>query len=186
MATVGVFGLFRVNEICSVKSKQGLKTIRIRDVVFLKGHAQITIFNTKTKDKVIKVLADIKGQRCNPCGLLWSFIMSKTRLTGDDDPLFTDQNGKAVTRAMLIKFLRTKLAIIFPDIDVKEWNGASLRKGGATSAVKAGVHSEVIEKLGHWTSDGYKRYIHCSVNDIMRAQVACASLTTKPDDVYLH
>lgn len=185
MITVGVFGLFRINELCSVGTKKNAKFIRNQDVTFPPGYAQIIIFQTKTKEQVTKVVSDIKGQSCNPCGLLWSYIMSKTNSKGKTEPLFACSKGIAITRPMLLKFLRSVLSRVFPNINPKEWNGASLRKGGATSAVKAGVHSDIIERLGHWNSDVYKRYVHCSVDDIVRAQAECAKLSTKPDETYL-
>lgn len=184
MATVGVFGMFRINELCAVGKIKAQKFIRNKDVSFGKGHAIIQIFNTKTKGAVTKVLADVKGHQCNPCGLLWSFVMAKTSFKGDEEALFVTQKGKAVTRSMFVSFLRKKLAKVFPSINPQEWNGVSLRKGGATSAMKAGVHGDIIGKLGHWESDTYKRYIHCSIQDITQAQASYAALTSDPIDVY--
>lgn len=184
MTTVGVFGFLRINELCAVGKIGSQKFIRVKDVSFRNGHAVVSIYNTKTKDIVEKVLANLTGYRCNPCGLLWSFINARGPCK-PDGPLFINQKGKPVTRVMFLDFLRKVLVKVYPSVNPKEWNGASLRKGGATSAVKAGVHSEVIERLGHWDSDAYKRYIHCSVHDITKAQAECARLTGGTLDTYL-
>ena len=50
--------------------------------------------------------------------------------------------------------------------------------------MKAGVQGEIIEKLGHWESDTYKRYIHCSVQDITKAQLSYAALTDESAGTY--
>lgn len=184
MTTVGVFGMFRINELCAVGRIKDQKFIRNKDVSFDQGHATIQIFNTKTKGAVTKILADVKGKTCNPCGLLWSFMMAKKSSKGPEEAVFVDQKGRRVTRSMFVAFLRKKLSIVFPSVNPQEWNGASLRKGGATSAMKAGVQGEIIEKLGHWESDTYKRYIHCSVQDITKAQLSYAALTDESAGTY--
>ena len=176
MVAVGVFGMFRINELCAVGRVKALKFIRNKDLTFHRGHASIKLYNTKTKQVVTKVLADIKGQPCNPCGLLWSLVMSKISARAPDGPLFINKKGKAVTRSMFIQFIRQKLGKIFPAINPQEWNGASLRKGGATSALKAGIPGELIAQLGHWDSDVYKRYMHCSIQDFTQAQASYAAL----------
>lgn len=183
MVTVGVFGMFRINELCAVGRIASLKFIRNKDVSFHQGHAIIKLYNTKTKKEVTKVLADVQGQVCNPCGLLWSFIMAKGR-KAPDGPLFISKKGRAVTRPMFVQFIRERLGKLFPSINPQEWNGASLRKGGATSALKAGVPGELIAQLGHWDSDVYKRYLHCSVSDFTKAQASYAALAGKPDERY--
>lgn len=185
MVTTGVFGLFRINELCAVKIAGKLKCIKNEDVIFQKDHAQIKLRSTKTKDHVVKVLADIKDTKANPCGLLWSYSLTRTSSAKPDGPFFIDQYGKGVTRIMLIKFIRSILGKVFPNINPKEWNGASLRKGGATSAVRAGVQTDIIEKLGHWDSNAYKKYVHCSIDDLTKAQVQCAVAQSNPDDIYL-
>ena len=63
------------------------------------------------------------------------------------------------------------MKIIFPDIPSSEWSGISLRKGGATTAMRAGVPGETIEALGHWTTDVYKRYISHNSSDFRSAQL---------------
>lgn len=185
MVTVGVFGMFRINELCAVGRVNALKFIRHKDLTFHRGHATIKLYNTKTKQVVTKVLADVQGQVCNPCGLLWSLVMSKTSARAPNDPLFINKKGKAITRSMFIQFIRRKLGKLFPSINPQEWNGVSLRKGGATSALKAGIPGELIAQLGHWDSDVYKRYTHCSIQDFTQAQVSYAALAGEPIDTFL-
>ena len=65
---------------------------------------------------------------------------------------------------------------ICPDINPRAWNGISLRKGGATSAMRVGVPGEVIQKLGHWKSNAYERYISTNTHDIIKAQRKLSTL----------
>jgi hypothetical protein len=66
----------------------------------------------------------------------------KPKEARDSDVFFMTAEKKPVTRTMFVDFIQTKLKVIFPNIDIKEWNGISLRKGGATSAMRAGIKSE--------------------------------------------
>lgn len=166
---VGMFGLFRVGEICYSKNKTSSKFIRNKDVIFKADHAEIKIFNTKTAPVVTKYIANIKG-KWNPYALLRAFRNSKVSHRAECDPLFTLKSGKPIDRTTLVGYLRDKLGAIFPHIPKEEWNGISLRKGGATSAVRAGVSGEIIEKMGHWKSEVYKVYVDCAPFDIITAQ----------------
>ena len=69
----------------------------------------------------------------------------KLKCMKPNDPFFALDSGNPVSKHMLIKFLQDKMAVLFPSIDVKEWTGISLRKGGATSALRAGVAGDVID-----------------------------------------
>ena len=79
---------------------------------------------------------------------------------------------------MLVKFLQDALRPIYPHVPCNEWSGISLRKGGATSALKGGVVGETIEHLGHWKSTVYKKYISHDVSDIKAAQRKMAAVIT--------
>jgi hypothetical protein len=84
-----------------------------------------------------------------------------------DEPFFALGSGKAVSKFMLVRFLQVHMR---RQVSQGEWTGISLRKGGATSALRAGVSREVIQKLGNWVSDIYKGYIDHSVVDVYGAQ----------------
>jgi len=59
---------------------------------------------------------------------------------------------------------------IFPQIPEAEWNGISLRKGGATSAIRAGVADVTVQKMGSWKSDIYRTYVDHTATDVTNAQ----------------
>lgn len=123
------------------------------------------------------LLQGLKGTRLTHGGFCTLSSVPVFGSLSKDGPFFISSDGKPVTRSILVKFFRTELGKIFPSIPQNEWNGASLRKGGASSAVHAGVHSEIVEQLGNWRTSEYKKYVHSSVEDILKAQRACASIS---------
>lgn len=173
MLYVGVFGLFRINELCYTKKDKVGKFIKFKDIKFFKEHATISIFNTKTCPKVTKIIGKAGDQKDDPFRMLYSFYNSKTSRK-PDAPIFATKSSIPVTRIMIVKFLQDNMPKICPGVDKKAWNGISLRKGGATSAIRAGVPGEIIQKLGSWKSLVYTRYIVAEEKDVIRAQAAFA------------
>ena len=136
----------RVGELCFVKYGRRQKFIANSDVSFHGNYAVIVLHNTKTdleRRGVVKVIAEV-GSRVDPFRLLRALKFGKLSSTKPDEPFFALKNGKPVTRHLLVKHLRSRLGALFPDIPVKEWSGISLRKGGATSAMRAGVTGATI------------------------------------------
>ena len=173
MAVIGVYCLLRIGELCFVRYEGTSKFIRNRDVIFSKKGVMFKLFRTKTdKDKkgVNKYISKLQGVSPNPERLMYIARSSKVSSTHPDMPFFALKNGKAVTRYLFVKWLQDKLSQCFPDIDKKEWSGISLRKGGATSAIRAGVQGEVVQKLGNWASDAYKTYVDHTEIDVHSAQ----------------
>ncbi|MCP3668394.1 MAG: hypothetical protein GY696_38900 [Gammaproteobacteria bacterium] len=62
-------------------------------------------------------------------------------------------------------FFDRKLAALLQGcgLDSSKYSGHSLRRGGATFALAAGVPGELIQAQGDWKSDAYKRYLDLSV-----------------------
>jgi integrase len=181
MLTMGVYCMLRVGELCYSKDEGVEKYIRNGDITFYSDYISYTLHNTKTdKDKrgVKKYIADIKSAVINPFDFMRMIKNIKTNSSISSEPFFTLKNGKPVSRPMLVKFLQDKMKIIFPAVPANEWTGISLRKGGATSAIRAGVAGEVIGHMGHWKSDVYKIYIVHEGKDIRDAQVKMAKLAT--------
>ena len=85
-------------------------------------------------------------------------------------------DGQHVSRTRLVAFMREGLSKAFPNIPATDWSGISLRRGGATSAARAGIPGEIIERLGHWRSNVYKRYLDFDDNDPQAAQLAMTKL----------
>ena len=72
-------------------------------------------------------------------------------------PLFQFEGGKFVTRADVAKMLKRCFQ---HQVDL---NTHSFRIGGASAAAMAGVPYYVIQTLGRWKSETFKRYISLSV-----------------------
>ena len=61
-------------------------------------------------------------------------------------------------------------------LNSEQFSGHSLRRGGATSLALRGVSDALIQVLGRWQSDAYKRYILqplVSIRDAMRVMARC-------------
>jgi hypothetical protein len=178
MLVVGVYCLMRVGEICSSTYEKKSKFIRNRDITFNKDHVLFTLWSTKTDTGnlgMLKWITDIKNVRFNPFDMVCRLKMMKTNTTGLNDAFFTLSSGKIVNRYMLVTFLQTNMLKVFPGCNVREWTGISLRKGGATSALRAGIPGEVIQKMGNWKSDIYKSYVQHDRTDVANAQTKMAT-----------
>ena len=161
MVVVGVFGLFRVGEIC-YSSTNKERVIRIMDVKWSEEGMTIRLRSSKTdigKAGINKFITNTTDFWPDPCKLMKSIIMGKTRGYGPNDPVFTTKQGQHISRTRLVTFMREGLSKAFPNIPATDWSGISLRRGGATSAARAGIPGEIIERLGHWRSNVYKRYL---------------------------
>ena len=77
-------------------------------------------------------------------------------------PLFVMSHNHFLTRFDMVSMLRRCLP------DVMDINTHSFRIGGASAAASAGVPDSVIQILGRWSSDAYKRYLHLS-NDTVKS-----------------
>jgi integrase len=180
MLTIGVYCLLRIGELCHTKAKEIVKFISNKDFVFKSGFIELTLWQTKTDSKrqgIKKYIVKTNAEFC-PYDLLHKLKVIKSGSSGPDEPFFTLADGRPVSRYLLVKFLRQKMINIFKDIDINEWSGISLRKGGATSALRAGVAGEVIQRMGNWRSDVYKTYIDHTITDVATAQLRIATMHT--------
>ena len=65
------------------------------------------------------------------------------------------------------KFIHTFRLVTskFLDADVSSFTGHSFRRGGATWAFQSGVPGELIQVMGDWASDAYKKYLEFSLDN---------------------
>lgn len=173
MLAVGVICLLRIGELCSVTYNKAKKFIRNMDLSFGPGYVQFTLWQTKTDTErkgVVKYVANLGNTSFNPYRMILKLKALKKTCLRPTDAFFALDSGKPISRSMLVQFLQTHMKRLFPKIDSREWSGISLRKGGATSALRAGVPGVVIQKMGNWVSDIYKGYIDHSLIDVSGAQ----------------
>jgi hypothetical protein len=148
-------------------------------MIFSKDFLSFTLYATKTdKDRkgIKKFIANMAETKFNAFSVVKALKQAKLSSTGADQPFFALKNGRPVSRVMLVGFLQARMKLLLPKIPANEW--ISLRKGGATSAIRAGVPGEIIEKLGHWRSDIYKLYISHDGSDVRSAQLKMSRLAT--------
>ena len=90
-----------------------------------------------------------------------------------DAPLgrFYDEQGnrRHVTSKMVTMALRASLTELDPlgtkyDIKPQDIEARSLRAGGATALLCAGVDTDLIQLMGRWKSDAMIRYLHISAH----------------------
>ena len=183
MLAVGVYGMLRIGEVCFQKTKKITKFIANRDISLLRDHVKIVLHKTKTdieRRGVEKFISNVGEIKSNPFTLARNLKMCKLSSEGWDQPFFALKSGKPVSRPMLVGFLQRTLSSIYPQIPKREWSGVSLRKGGATSALRGGVAGETIEYLGHWRSTVYKTYISHDISDVKAAQRRMAAVIPQP------
>ena len=94
-------------------------------------------------------------------------IQMRTQLklsTNPNTALFIFQSGDILQRKHITKLLDTFNHKI--TIQNKKFTGHSFRRGGATALAAKGVPDWVIQMLGRWKSDSYKKYIGCQPQQI--------------------
>ena len=79
-------------------------------------------------------------------------------------PLFVFQDATPLTQSELVSCLRSTLAMA--GLDCSNYSGHSFRIGAATTAAASGLRDAMIQTLGKWSSDSYKRYIRLSPQEL--------------------
>ena len=104
------------------------------------------------------------------------FVFRRFRSLRDyhpEGPLYILASGEFVTRNHVAAFLDISLR----DIHI---NTHSFRIGGASAAAAAGIPDSVIQIMGRWKSDCYKRYIR--IDDTIKRNWASAISKVKNID----
>ena len=70
----------------------------------------------------------------------------------------------SLTRPAFIELLRSRLSA--KGYPARSYSGHSFRRGGASTAFRAGVRGELIKVQGDWKSDAYLRYLHTPLEDM--------------------
>ena len=112
------------------------------------------------------------GTRVRPAALLRRMraLRQAQRSWGGAEPMFMD-GGRALDELLMNKFLKAACVRLRMPV----FTAHSLRVGGATAAMAAGVAPETIKMLGRWDSGAYKVYCRLSRQAAMRLSHAVAS-----------
>ena len=95
-------------------------------------------------------------------------------------PLFCHSDGRAITVAEVrAEVRRVMMAAGQPP---EKFGAHSLRIGGATAALAAGVPPQLIRLMGRWSSDVYEIYCRISAQSALRVGAAIGSAAVTPLD----
>ena len=164
--TLAFFGMLRSAEYTSPTSSSFVvgSTLQASDISFSpdRQFAMINIKQSKTdpfKTGCTIRIASTNSLLC-PVTALRNHLHTRNKSTG---PLYIFIDGKYLTR----QFVANLLSLALPH--VPNINTHSFRIGGASAAASAGIPDSVIQILGRWSSDAYKRYLRladCTIKDV--------------------
>ena len=168
----GVFGLLRLGELLP-KDKSNVLTeanvVRVSD-----DHVQLVLPASKTdpfRQGVTINYFRTGGVVC-PVEALTRLLKHRPERLSRSGPLFTMSDGSVLKRDVFTTMLQShidRLENVWRiGLNSEQFSGHSLRRGGVSDAL--------IQVLGRWQSDAYKRYILqplVSIRDAMRVMARC-------------
>jgi hypothetical protein len=99
----------------------------------------------------------------------------------DGAPLFCDDAGVSFTVAQVRQFVKDIMRLA--GRDPSRYGAHSLRIGGATAALAAGVPPALIRLMGRWASDVYEIYCRLSMQSALGVGTAIsAAMVSSPED----
>lgn len=153
--SLGFFGLLRKAELLALTWK---------DVHTIEGGVKLWVRVSKTdKDKkgVWVHLASREDELCPRKAILHLVLVTPKELLHRDQHIFASTKKEAVQSKALTPsafVARLKVWIEFIGLDPTDYSGHSLRRGGATALLKAGVAPHLVQLQGRWVSDCWKLY----------------------------
>ena len=110
---------------------------------------------------------------------LYAWLQARTALgLPADGPLFCHANGAAITVSEVRSAVRACMRAAGRDPQL--FGAHSLRIGGATAALAAGVSPQLIRLMGRWSSDIYEIYCRMSVQAALGVGVSISSAEVTP------
>ena len=180
--TTAFYGFLRVSEYTSShRTKFDPSTTLLFSDVSLEGDvAHIFIKASKTdpfRDGITIRLAANESSLC-PITAIKNFLPLHPTKSG---PLFTYQDNKFLTRKELNSTLTSTTN------GLANTSSHSLRIGAASTAAAMGCPRWLIQTMGRWSSDCFRRYIRVSIHTIINTSHVLANCTdniTSPFDPY--
>ena len=174
--TIALFGMLRCGEFANSSNTLSIKTLRIHNAEFIKGENNteiLRIFIPVSKTDLFRegvyihlpCLCDFNNS-C-PVHELQKMLKLREQLKipmTPVSPLFLFQNKIILQRKHIENFFKSfNTTKIFGK---HKLTGHSFRRGGATALAKNGTPDWIIQMLGRWKSESYKRYIGCNPSQI--------------------
>ena len=166
IVTTCFFGLLRIGNVLPTSATPGKSVIRVKDLIFHKNGAVITICSSKTiqfKERLHSaVLPLFSNHPLCPVTALKNFL-AVAGLPPQDAPLFSMSNHSVLNA----QAFRKRLALILASIGLPPcvYSTHSLRRGGATWLLNAGAPLHLIKVLGDWKSDTVLKYLKPNAKD---------------------
>jgi len=145
----------------------------VRQDVIVGEHSLLVVFKwSKTNQFGKRVhmipLLELKGSPLCPVSA-FKIMCNILPITGNK-PAFCMIKGSTVlpvTYEELHKVLRIQLGKL--GLNPNSYSSHSFRRGAASCAFKAGVNAHLIQAMGDWSSDSYKRYLCLDLTDKLSA-----------------
>lgn len=169
---IGFFGLLRSGNFLVKDVFCPEKDLCLHDVSLYKGNYVINLKQTKTiqfREREIKVVLPALGNHALcPVTAVQKLLQLHPGSPSAAVPLLLS-NANDLSALAYKPFLH-RLNVILRSAGVQDsFSGHSLRRGGATWAMKCGLPKEMIQDIGFWTSDAYLRYLVPSVDQRLEA-----------------
>ena len=169
--TMAYFGLLRSAEYTSstTSTYHPNTTLMLNNITFSQDMSFVSVNLRSSKTDPFRVGCIVRICRTHnvfcPVAALHHYIGIHSNPNG---PLFIFTNGNLLTRRSVSVILHQ----CFPGVTM---DTHSFRIGGASAAASAGVSDSVIQILGRWSSDTYRRYLRLSDQLISNA---CCQMST--------
>jgi hypothetical protein len=147
--------------------RDGVRHARIR----MRKRKDLRVLRGK---QVEVVLAGGSGAYLEPVVALEAWLAQRRAMgVSEDRPLFCHDDGSAITVAQVRTTVKAVMAAA--GRDPARFGAHSLRIGGATAALAAGVSPQAIRLMGRWSSDIYEIYCRMSIESALGVGQAIAS-----------
>jgi hypothetical protein len=166
--TLGTLGLLRSGEFALDERESVLsrKRLRVADVCFIRVGVRLALRlhlrQSKTDVNAAGVYVHVGATGAVVCAVeaMRAFLERRVLMEGPADPeasLFVFSDGALLRRQQLTVLLRELVRQL--GMDMALFSGHSFRIGGASDLAHAGAQDHVIQMIGRWSTDTYKRYI---------------------------
>ena len=157
--SLAFYGMLRSSEYTSpsISRFDSDSTLLITDISFTADNDIALLHMKQSKTDPFKAGCSLRVSRAHigPCPVM-SLLAYLEYHRYHSGPLYRFHGGAFLTRRFIAGFLQQALPLL------SNLNTHSFRIGGTSAAASAGVPDSVIQSLGRWKSDAYRRYIRLS------------------------
>lgn len=169
---LGFFGLLRISNMLGVSceafnskkflTRDDIKWVPQGIVIYVKWAK-----NNQFKCRVLELaIPELSGHCLCPVTAI-KRAFEQTPLVMGNEPAFQRFDKKGSLTPVKYDWFRVRFLRLISDcgLDKKRYGTHSLRRGGASWALKCGLSADVIRLLGDWNSDAYMCYLDVPLDD---------------------